>query len=120
MLLSVMGKRFHSSDLNARPHPRFEPTTNDYLPTTPSPFDASPLPSFHKITPYEFSPPRSTLAQHGLDPYCLLKSHTPLVLCAGGEGGVGQGLLAKSKNSVMSGIARSSVGRELIDRHYLG
>ena len=46
--------------------------------------------------------------------YCLVKSHAPLMFCGGGEGGVAQGLLVKSKNSVMSGIAASravSVGR---------
>jgi len=47
-------------------------------------------------------------------PYSFVKSHTPLMFCAGGMGGVAQGLPVKSKNSVMSGMAASravSVGR---------
>ena len=46
--------------------------------------------------------------------YCREKSHTPFMFCAGGMGGVAQGLAVKSKNSVMSGMAASravSVGR---------
>ncbi len=46
--------------------------------------------------------------------YSREKSHTPLMFCAGGVGGVAQGLPVKSKNSVMSGMAASravSVGR---------
>lgn len=57
-------------------------------------------------------------------PYCLVKSQAPLVFCAGSDGGVAQGLLLKSKNSVMSGMAASravSVGsfqRVSIKRRY--
>ena len=40
-------------------------------------------------------------------PYCLVKSQAPLMFCAGGDGGVAQGLFVKSKNSVISGIAAS-------------
>lgn len=41
-------------------------------------------------------------------PHCFENAHgVPVVTCAGGTGGVAQGTPAKSKNSCMSGMARS-------------